>query len=173
MENLQVIEALCDALENLTMTNVRTRKSANKSKGEVGDKETSVLTYPNADESLWYKYEQVTTEHRFSCDSLRKAPNALELIIGGEARHLIIESQKSGRMLSADKPKDGSQSAFDKIYKNVDGITIDVLAALKKNVKEVSPETVKKQFNRLSKEQQVTLLREQAKIAGIDFPETE
>lgn len=159
MDNKQLIEAICDELENVTQS-ARTRKTSEKSKTK-----SDVYKHANEAGDLFYKYEQITATHRLDCDSLREAPNALELIVGGVVSTAVIDDQKIGRVLSV--------SAFAEKYNAVDGVIIDLKSALSKKVKEVSPDTVKKQFNRLSKEQQITLLREQAKIAGIDFPETE
>ena len=159
MEAKQLIEAICDALENVTQS-VRTRKTK-----ENNEKQSDVFKYPNDAKDRWYKYRQITATHRLDCESLRNAPNALELIVGGVVSTAVIDDQKIGRSLSVE--------AFGRKYSDPDGVVIDLKSALSKKVKEVSPETVKKQFNRLTKEQQITLLREQAKIAGIDFPETE
>lgn len=144
MEQKQIVEAICDVLENITQS-VRTRKSGEKSKTESDE-----YKYVNDAGNLFYKYEQVTAEHRFDCETLRKAPNALELIADGLVSDMIIDEQKVGRSLSID--------AFNKKYKDPDGVTVNALDALQKAVSEVKPEAVQKQASRLSKDQSKVLL---------------
>ena len=151
----EVLNALCDALENVTQS-VRTRKTK-----ENAPKASDVFKYPNEAKDRWYKYEQITADHRLACDGLRKAPNALELIVGGVVSTAVIDDQKIGRALSVE--------AFAKKYNAVDGVIIDLKSALSKKVKEVQPETVKKQFNRLTNEQQRKLVAEQAKALGLSM----
>ena len=161
METKQLIDAICDALENVTQS-VRTRKT-----GEKSTTKSEVFKYENEAGELFYKYEQVTAEHRFDCEGLRSAPNAIDLIVGGLVSDIIIDDQKNGRMLSTTFKAPQTQSAFDDRYKNPDGVMVNVLSALSKNTKEVNPETVRKQTARLSVEQQKELAIELMKKHGI------
>ena len=154
MEVKQLIEAICDALENVTQS-VRTRKTK-----ENTEKQSEVFKYPNDAKDRWYKYEQITATHRLDCDSLRDAPNALELIVGGVVSTAVIDDQKIGRALSVD--------AFAKKYNATDGVIIDLKSALSKKVKEVQPETVRKLTNKSPREQQIALANEQMTALGLE-----
>ena len=155
MENLQVVNAICDALENITQS-VRTRKTGEKSKTK-----SDVFKYANESGELFYKHEQITAEHRFDCDTLREAPNAIDLIASGLVSDMVIDSQKNGRALSVD--------AFTKQYNNAEGVTVNAFDALTTNVKEVKPETVRKLQNKLSREQQIVLINEQQQALGLEM----
>ena len=153
MEQKQLIDAICDALENVTQS-VRTRKAKDNQPSKSDE-----YTFPNDTGDRWYKFEQITAEHRLDCDSLRDAPDALSLIVGGIVSTAVIDDQKDGRALVVE--------AFGKKYNNNDGVTIDLKSELSKKVKEVSVETVKKQTARLSVEQQKELAIELMKKHGI------
>lgn len=153
MDTKQLIEVICDMLEGVTQS-VRTRKTGEKSKTK-----TDVYKYANEAGDLFYKYEQITATHRLDCDSLREAPNALELIVGGVVSTAVIDDQKIGRALSVD--------AFAKKYNKADGVIIDLKSALSKKVKEVNPEAVRKQTARLSTDDQKALALELMKKHGI------
>ena len=120
MDTKQVVNAICDKLESITMS-PRTRKS-----NEHSDSETDVYKHPNEAKTRWYKYPQHTAEHRFDCESIREADNALDLLVGGIIATVIIDEQKVGRALSAE--------AFEKKYADSDGVEIDVKSALSKKV---------------------------------------
>lgn len=144
MDTKQIVEAICDTLEDITQS-VRTRKTGEKTKTESNE-----YKYANDAGDLFYKYEQVTAEHRFDCETLRAAPNGLELIAAGLVSDMIIDDQKNGRALST--------TAFDAKYKNPDGVTVNALDALQKAISEVKPEAVAKQATRLSKDQSKELM---------------
>ena len=154
MDFKAIVNAVCDKLEAITQS-TRTRKTGEKAKVK-----SDIFKYANEAGDLFYKHEQVTAEHRFDCDSLRDAPDALDLIVGGLVSDMIIDDQKNGRALSVD--------ALSKKYNNTDGVTVDALDALKKSVKEVNPEAVRKQTARLSKDEQIKLANEQMVKLGLE-----
>ena len=155
MEILQLVNAICDALENVTQS-VRTRKTK-----ENAPKQSDVFKYPNDVKDRWYKLEQITATHRLDCDSLREAPNALELIVGGVVSTAVIDDQKIGRSLSVE--------AFAKKYNAVDGVEIDLKSALSKKVKEVDPEKISKLTKQLPRDKQIELANKQMLELGLEI----
>lgn len=149
------INAICDVLESVTQS-VRTRKTGEKSKTK-----SDVFKYANDAGNLFYKHEQITAEHRFDCDGLREAPNAIDLIASGLVSDMVIDDQKNGRALSVD--------AFAKKYNDSNGVTVNALDALTTSVKEIKPETVRKLTNKLPREQQIALANEQMKALGLEI----
>jgi hypothetical protein len=153
MDTKQALETLVELLGNRTETR-RTRKN-----GQWNETETAEHKYPNDDKSKWYKHQQFTTTHSFNCDDV-----TIDLLVQAIIDQIIIDDQRVGRSLS--------DEAFTKKYSKP--VEINVKSALsKKTGATASPDKVLKQAQKLTREQQIELIKQQSASLGLSAEEFE